>query len=72
MVQRTIEYYNKCTSTIPARTLRQWQQEIKLAESRRLTEPSAMDIVGVQEDNINTNSGENTSNPNQNTGVDPQ
>ena len=45
MVQTTSEYYAKFTSTISAGALKKWTQEIETAESRRLKNPKAMDIM---------------------------
>jgi hypothetical protein len=48
MVHKTSEYYAHFTSTISARSLTHWTEEITLAESQRLKDPCAMDIIGVQ------------------------
>ena len=48
MVHKTSEYYAQFTSTISARSLTQWTEEITSAERRRLKDPCAMDIIGVQ------------------------
>jgi hypothetical protein len=45
MVHVTAEYYTKFTSTVSAGALRKWTKEIELAESKRLKDPSAMDIM---------------------------
>jgi hypothetical protein len=45
MVQTTSEYYTKFTSTVSAGALKKWTKEIELAESKRLKDPSAMDIM---------------------------
>ena len=59
MVHQTSEYYVHFTSTISARSLRQWTEEITSAESQRLKDPCAMDIIGVQ----NANPEPTTSDP---------
>jgi hypothetical protein len=45
MVHTTSEYYTQFTSTVSAGALRKWTKEIELAESRRLKDPSVMDIM---------------------------
>jgi hypothetical protein len=49
MVRTTSEYYAKFTSTISAGALKKWTQEIETAESRRLKNPKAMDIMGAHQ-----------------------
>jgi hypothetical protein len=48
MVNKTSEYYTQLSSTMPASGVQKWEAEIKSAESRRLENPKAMDIVGVK------------------------
>ena len=48
MVQKTSDYYNQMSATIPASLKNKWEKDIKSAEARRLQDPSAMDIIGTQ------------------------
>jgi hypothetical protein len=41
-------YFLKMTESIAVRDWHKWESEIKDAESRRLDEPSAMDILGAR------------------------
>jgi hypothetical protein len=45
MVSKTSEYYTQFTSTISAGALKKWTKDITTAESRRLKDPRAMDIM---------------------------
>jgi hypothetical protein len=45
MVRTTSEYYANFTSTVSAAALKKWTREIETAESRRLKNPEAMDIM---------------------------
>jgi len=45
MVHTTSEYYSKFTLTVSAGALKKWTKEIELAESKRLKDPRAMDIM---------------------------
>ena len=49
MVHSTSQYYTQFTSTISASALKIWTKEITSAESRRLKDPSAMDIMCAQQ-----------------------
>jgi hypothetical protein len=54
MVEETINYYDRMTSTIAAADIKQWESEIIQAEEKRLIEPAVMDIIGAQRpDNFN-------------------
>jgi hypothetical protein len=61
------EYYAKLCTTINSETISTWESEIKLAESNRLQNPAAMDILGSRlsergtTDNMNSESSSNTS-----------
>jgi len=57
MVHQTSAYHTKLSSTISARALQKWEQEITSAESRRLEDPRAIDIIGTQVVDINAGSG---------------
>jgi hypothetical protein len=72
MVHRTSEYYTQFSSSITAGALKKWKQDVTLAESRRLVDPRAMDIIGVQEDNINADPARSGSDPNRLIGAGPQ
>ena len=73
MVHKTSEYYTQLTSTISARDLNKWKKEITSAESRRLENPSAMDLIGVRQVGVNAGSGSRSgSNRSRLTGVGPQ
>src|SRR5882757_1549920 len=45
MVHTTSEYYSKFTLTVSAGALKKWTKEIELAESKRLKDPRAVDIM---------------------------
>ena len=49
MVQLSAEYYDQMSSTVTASLRRKGGQDIKLAESQRLQDPSVMDILGARE-----------------------
>ena len=49
MAQDTAEYFSKFSSSISLQNTQQWEQEIKNAESTRLRNPAAMDIMGICE-----------------------
>jgi hypothetical protein len=69
MVHTTSEYYTQFTSTVSAGALKTWTKEIELAESRRLKDPRAMDIMRAHQPVFNTDPAESGSNPNRPTGV---
>jgi hypothetical protein len=48
MVQEATDYYNKMTSIVPHTLLNIWTKAITFAESRRMSDLSAMDILGAQ------------------------
>lgn len=48
MVQETTQYYEQMLSVVPQALQLKWEAEITLAESQRLSKPSAMDIIGVR------------------------
>ena len=54
MVHKTSSYYSQLSSTIPVASRKKWEKEMTLAESRRLEDPSAMDIIGAQEVDLPT------------------
>lgn len=64
MVRTTSEYYTKFTSTVSAGAIKKWTKEIELAESKRLKDPSAMDIMRAHQTELTANLG--PSGPNQN------
>jgi hypothetical protein len=64
MVCVTAEYYTKFTSTVSAGALRKWTKEIELAESKRMKDPSAMDIMRAHHTELIAGLG--PSGPNQN------
>ena len=45
MSQEVNSYFSELTASIPAQDWQQWDKEIKDAESRRLVDPTAMDIL---------------------------
>ena len=49
MVHETSVYYAHFESTISATSLKKWTKAITSAESRRLVNPRAMDIIGVHQ-----------------------
>ena len=49
MARETKVYYEQMSTTILAPTRRTWEQEIISAESQRLSNPSAMDILGARD-----------------------
>jgi hypothetical protein len=57
MVQTTSEYYTKFTSTISAGAVKKWTKEIETAESKRLKNPKAMDIMRAHQPELNTDPG---------------
>jgi hypothetical protein len=46
-------YFSNMTNSVPLHDWKMWESEIKDAESRRLYEPSAMDILGVRKPSNN-------------------
>lgn len=57
MVRQTGLYYEQMSSSILASSRRTWEQEITLAESQRLRDPAAMDILGARTTENTTDSG---------------
>lgn len=57
MVHTTSEYYTKFTSTISTSALKKWAKEIELAESKRLEDPRAMDIMRAHQTGAVTDTG---------------
>jgi hypothetical protein len=49
MSKETDSYFSRLTASVPAHDWHQWEREIKSAESRRLVEPAAMDILGAHD-----------------------
>ena len=41
-------YFSQMTKSVPEHDWQQWEREITDAESRRLDEPAAMDILGAK------------------------
>ncbi|KAH9959751.1 hypothetical protein BGW80DRAFT_1183207, partial [Lactifluus volemus] len=56
MAHTTGQYFENLSSTISVANRAQWEIEIELAESRRLTDPAAMDILRVQKPKQNDES----------------
>lgn len=48
MAQTTSQYFEKLTSHVSMANREQWELEIRHAESCRLADPTAMDILRVQ------------------------
>jgi len=48
-VQETTHYYDQMSSVVSPALQRQWEADIISAESKRYTNPSVMDILGVQQ-----------------------
>jgi hypothetical protein len=69
MVHTTSEYYTQFTSTISAGALKKWTKEIESAESRRLEDPHAMDIMGAQQLEITADLAQSGFNSNRPTGA---
>ena len=69
MVHTTSEYYTQFTSTVSAGALKKWTTEIESAESRRLEDPRAMDIMRAHQPEVTTDPAKLGSNPNRPTGV---
>jgi len=57
MIQTTSEYYAKFTSTISAGAIKKWTKEIEAAESKRLKDPQAMDIMRSHQPESGSNPG---------------
>ena len=72
MVHQTSAYYTKLSSTISARALQKWEQEIISAESQQLEDPRAMDIISTQVVDINAGSAGSGPLPSPLTGVVPE
>jgi len=49
MVQKTSDYFNQMSCTITLQARNKWEQQLMVAEKRRLEDPSAMDIIGAQQ-----------------------
>jgi len=45
MTQTTSEYYAKFASTLSASAINKWTKEMETAESKRLKDPQAIDIM---------------------------
>ena len=71
MVHKTSEYYKQFILTISSRSIQKWTQDIVSAESRRLKDPSAMDIIGTHLD-VSPDPAESGSHPNHLTEVGSQ
>jgi hypothetical protein len=69
MVHTTSEYYSQFTSTISPNALKKWTKEITSAESRRLKDPRAMDIMRPQQPEVNAGPAQSGSNPNRLPGI---
>ena len=48
MVQKISVYYTQLSVTILTSLKNKWERDIRSAESRRLQDPAAMDIIGTQ------------------------
>lgn len=48
MVHKTSEYYTLFSSTVSPSAIKKWTKDITAAESRRLKNPHAMDVIGAQ------------------------
>ncbi len=48
MVRETSLYYDQMSSTVPRALKNMWEAEITRAESRRVKNPSVMDIIGAR------------------------
>jgi hypothetical protein len=68
MVHKTSEYYTQFSSTVSAGALRQWTKDITSAESRRLKDPRAMDIMGAQKE-VNADPARSGSDPSRLPGI---
>ena len=64
MVHTTSEYYTKFISTISTGALKKWTKGIKLAESKRLKDPRAMDVMRAHQTKSNTDPGQSLPDPN--------
>jgi hypothetical protein len=49
MAQETYNYFMQVTQSVPENDRVQWEQDIHIAESCRLIDRGAMDILGVRE-----------------------
>ena len=56
MVRETSDYYDQMSSTVAQALRDMWETEITLAESKRLRDPSVMDIIGVRKVQMNVQS----------------
>jgi hypothetical protein len=72
MVQTTSEYYTKFTSTISAGAVNKWTKEIETAESKRLKDPQAMDIMRAHQPELNADPGSTVTGPNRSSEVGNQ
>jgi hypothetical protein len=52
MVQETSLFYDQMSSTVPRALRNMWEVEITCTESQRVENPSAMDIIGARETQI--------------------
>jgi hypothetical protein len=57
MVHTTSEYYTKFTLTVSAGALNKWTKEIEFAESKRLKDPRAMDIIRAHQTELTADPG---------------
>ena len=64
MVHKTSEYYTQFSSTVSASSLNKWTKEITSAESRRLKNPRAMDIMRAHQHQVNADSAGSGFDPN--------
>jgi hypothetical protein len=64
MNRTTSEYYTKFTSTISAVAVKKWTKEIETAESKRLKNPQAMDIMRAHQPEWNSHPGHSGADPN--------
>ena len=69
MVHTTSEYYIKFTSTLSAAALTKWTKEIETAESKRLKNPCAMDIMRAQQTELSADPGLSVARPNRSSEV---
>jgi hypothetical protein len=64
MVHKTSEYYTLFSSTVSASAIKKWTKDMTTAESRRLKNPRAMDIIGAHKNDFHAELAGSASEPN--------
>ena len=69
MVTKTSEYYTQFSSTVSQAALKKWTKETTSAESQRLKNPRAMDVMRAHRHEVNTDPPSSGNHPALVTGV---